>query len=154
MTEIQKIEIKKLTLLERNPRKISKEQFEKLCNSLRDDPGFFDARPCLVSPENDQLVVYAGNQRVRAAKKLKWKTVPCIVEEVTEEIKKQRIIKDNKQYGEFDWDIMSADFEVELLLDAGFTLPELHLDNAEEVQEEKEDPRKKAAICPNCGVEL
>lgn len=154
MQIIQLIPIKKLTLLERNPRTISKEQFAKLCQSLEDDPHFFHNRPCLVNDVNGVLNVYAGNQRVRAAQKLNWKEVPCIVDrDLSEEVIKQRIIKDNKQYGEFDFDILANEYEVDLLLNAGFLEQELLFPGVQEVlneepedEEEVEVDEKKEAI--------
>src|SRR5436190_19736655 len=107
MIEIKNNPIKSLKLLERNPRKITKNAMDKLCKSLSDDPSFFTNRPCLVHEKDGVLEVYAGNQRVRAATKLKWKEVPCIVESgLSDEVIKSRVIKDNKTYGEFDYDIL------------------------------------------------
>lgn len=124
-----RIKISDLTLLEKNPRKITAESMEKLVKSLKDDPEFFDRRPCLVNDVNGILTVYAGNQRIRAAKKLKWKDVPCIVDkDLPEEMMKDRIVKDNKTYGEFDFEMLANEFDIEKLLDAGFTPEELHID--------------------------
>lgn len=120
------IPIKQLTLLENNPRRINNDQMEKLRTSLQEDPSFFDARPCLVNRVHKVLTVYAGNQRVRAAKKLGWKEVPCIIDDdLDEQLMKSRIIKDNKTYGEFDWDILANEWDMEMLLTAGFTEEEL-----------------------------
>lgn len=129
MPEIRKIAISKLSLLEKNPRKINGDQMQKLVESLQADPDFFNNRPCLVNEKDGKLTVYAGNQRIRAAKKLKWKEVPCIVEQnLDEELMKDRIIKDNKTYGEFDYDILANEFDLDKLIAAGFTHEELQLD--------------------------
>src|SRR6185312_6189048 len=83
-------------------------------------------RPCLVSKRDGILTVYAGNQRVRAAKKLKLKEIPCIVEEfLTDEMIKERTIKDNKTYGEFDFDILANNYDIEMLVGCGFAAEEL-----------------------------
>lgn len=135
MRELSHIKISELTLLENNPRKIDKAQFKKLCDSLEKDPGFFLNRPCLVNVKDDKRIVYAGNQRVLAAKKLGWKEIPCIVEiNLPEDLIKERIIKDNKHYGEFDMDILANEWDVGLLLDAGFTNAELSFDPIEEIE--------------------
>lgn len=164
MTTIEYIKIKDLSLLENNPRKITSEQLNKLCSSLEADKDFFNLRPCLVnqtwkttvtgntSRDTAIYTVYAGNQRVRAAKKLKWKEVPCIVEENLDEILMQsRIIKDNKTFGEFDWDLLGNDFEFPDLLDWGFTPQELvgHTLEAEALEEtsEKKDEKVKCELC-------
>jgi len=129
MTEIKNVDIKSLKLLDRNPRKITKEAMDKLIASIQKDPEFLHNRPVLVNDKDGVLQVYAGNQRVQAAKKMKWKSIPCIVDkDLPEEVVKDRVIKDNKTYGEFDYDILAADYEVEHLLDAGFTPQELEYD--------------------------
>lgn len=174
MTMIEYIPISKLTLLKNNPRTITKDQFAKLCKSLSDDPDFFSKRPCLVNktceyptlpPETtidiniherkDTYTVYAGNQRVRAAKKLGYKEVPCIIDvDLDQEIIKSRIAKDNLNYGTWDYDILGNEFEIDMLLDAGFTQNMLDgafdpiVDVEGEIPEKKE---KKQKECPSCG---
>ena len=106
--------IKNLNLLSYNPRTITTEAMDKLCKSLREDPDFLRNRPVLVNRVDGVLNVYAGTQRVRAAKKLKWKEVPCIVEEnLSDDLIKVRMNKDNLHSGEFDWDILGNEFELE-----------------------------------------
>lgn len=137
---ITEIAIKDLVLLERNPRKITKEQLDKLCKSIESDPQFLFQRPVLVHKVNDKLEVYAGNQRVRAAKKLKWKTIPCSIEEnLSPEIIKERIIKDNKTYGEFDFDMLANEWDTNLLLESGFTETEIPNFDIEDLGSTEED---------------
>lgn len=152
MKEIKKIAISKLTLLENNPRKISSEQMQLLVKSLEDDPDFFNSRPCLVNQKDGKLIVYAGNQRVRAAKKLKWKEVPCIVDEDLSEARmKDRVVKDNKTFGEFDFDILANEFDIDQLVNAGFSLEELHLEvpGGEDSSGEQGCSDDKCDLCGN-----
>lgn len=139
----QNVAIKSLKLLERNPRKITGDQMAKLERSLEKDPEFLWNRPCLVNKIGDDLIVYAGNQRVRAAKKLKWTEIPCIIDEnLSEEVIKDRIIKDNKQFGTFDFDILGDDYEVPELIEAGFLEEELlgkMGDDIDQIEPEEED---------------
>jgi ParB-like chromosome segregation protein Spo0J len=148
---IQNVPIDDLHLLERNPRTITEKQFKKLCKSLQTDPDFLQCRPILVNRVNDTLTIYAGNQRYRAAKYLNWTHVPCIIEDnLCPNIIKERIIKDNKSTGEFDFDILSSDYDVDELLDLGFTEFELGLDISSPHENiPKKDKKKKT--CPNCG---
>ena len=105
---IEMISIKKLTLPENNPRTISVHAMQKLCDSIESDPNFLYCRPVLAYETVDGLEVYAGSQRVRAAKSLGYKEVPCIVDQtVTEDQVKQRTIKDNHHYGIDDYDLLS-----------------------------------------------
>lgn len=151
--KIELLPISKLTLLEGNPRRISKQQMEKLCDSIEDDPEFLQRRPVLVNEHAGRLYVYAGNQRVRAAKKLKMKEVPCIVDhDLPEEILEKRIIKDNKTFGEFDFDILANEWDLDILILCGFTQEEILGSLDDEEGEEAEDKKiGKDKVCPHCG---
>ena len=171
MREYEQVDIKRLTLLENNPRKISKEQMNKLIVSLETDPDFLLARPILVNKTYKMipidgnirdlrteaiLTVYAGNQRVQAAKKLKWKSIPCIIEEnLKDEVMNRRVILDNKSFGEFDYDILANEFEIDMLLECGLELKDLGSFNdvVEQISPDSKakDDKKKSHECPSCG---
>lgn len=153
LIQITHIPISKLTLYENNPRKIDKQQFQKLCENIKRDPNFFTNRPCLVNHICDatKMIVYAGNQRVRAAKKLGWKEVPCIVEnDLDEELIKDRVILDNVHHGKYDDDILANVFDPIKLIELGFE--ESYFSGWEE--EDKPKGEKKKKCCPNCGHEF
>jgi DNA modification methylase len=137
---LKELPISKLILLEKNPRRISQQQMDKLQKSIQDDPNFLICRPVLVNKVDDKFLVYAGNQRVRAAKKLGWKKIQCNIDEnLTEEKVKQRVIKDNKTYGEFDFDILANEWDVDLLKDCGFIdseIPELNVEDLGYIEED------------------
>ena len=158
MRSINKLPIKKLTLLDDNPRTITRDEMQSLCKSIEEDPEFLELRPVLVNDDGENLIVYAGNQRVRAAKKLGMKQITCIVEENLDvSTMRQRLLKDNRSWGEYDWDILGNSWEVEELFDAGFTEKELHLDSfdiKDVISEDKDEPKKKEKLCPHCGKEL
>ena len=165
--EVQLIKISNLKLLENNPRTITKEQMQKLCKSIQDDPNFLICRPVLVNSKSvltgRELIVYAGNQRVRAAKKIKMKEIPCIIEtDLCDEIMKKRTILDNKTFGNFDFDMLLNEFDNDMLLDCGFTMPELtgedisvsgeDLQDDEEELESPKDPKTKPGDLYELGV--
>lgn len=107
----QYIAISKLEKSEYNPRQITPKQFESLKKSLAADPAFFDMRPCLVNRRTDKkLVIYAGNMRYDAAKALSWSAVPCVVVEIPIELEKERALKDNNAYGEYQEDQLGKIF--------------------------------------------
>ena len=127
MTE--NISISSLTLLDKNPRKISRDQMEKLKESLKEDPEFLEDRPVLVNNIDGKHIVFAGNQRVRAAKALGWKEIPCKVRKnLSEKTMRSRTIKDNKSVGSWDYDILANEYEIDNLIDWGFTPEELSID--------------------------
>ena|ERR1043165_3883955 len=153
--KIELIPIKKLTLFEKNPRRITKDQMEKLCRSIQNDPEFLKCRPILVNcvtvgfPSKQILHVYAGNQRVRAAKKLGMKEIPCIVDyELDEETVIKRVVQDNAHHGEWDWDMLANEYDLDLLLECGFTTEGL-LGSMQDIEE-----KVMCNTCPNCGGNL
>lgn len=157
---IQYIPLSKLKFYDKNPRKINKVQFEKLCNNIQADQDFFAMRPCLVTVIDGKQVIYAGNQRARAAKKLGIKEVPCIVaENVPEHTMKKRIVLDNLHHGEFDYEMLAADYDIPDLIELGMTekdmgiISEIEADKAEDEFGREEKP-EQCKMCPKCGYEL
>ncbi len=137
---IKEIEIKKLKLLDKNPRTITKQALEKLVDSIKNDPDFLKQRPVLVNLKEGTHYIYAGNQRVKAAKKLKWLKIPCAVSEnLSEERMKERIIKDNQTYGEFDYGILNNDWSIDLLIAAGVDETKLSILPIDSTHSEEED---------------
>jgi len=119
-----KIKFKDLVFLEDNPRTIKKESLERLAKRIQDDPAFFEARPCLVNFTDGKYICYGGFQRGHAAAKiLKWKEVPCSVEnDVATDVMRRRAILDNTHDGEWDSDVLAnqwSDFSMEELGEMG-----------------------------------
>jgi ParB-like chromosome segregation protein Spo0J len=78
-----------LILPDWNPRKIREHDFERLVQSIKDDPELLKARPVIVSTRTGQNVVIAGNMRVRTCQHLGYTTVPCVLVNLTEEQEKR-----------------------------------------------------------------
>lgn len=106
--------------LPNNPRTISKEDFDRLKDSIIDNPEYFEGRPLILSNRTGELVVLAGNQRLRAAKAVGLKEVPTIVlPNLTEEKEKEIIIRDNVSNGRWDMELLANDFDLQDLADWG-----------------------------------
>ena len=104
---LQYRKIKDLKLLESNPRKISSDQMDKLVKSITDNPDYFEARPIILSDRTGELVIIAGNQRYKAAKKIGMKEVPTfLLSGLSEEREREIVIRDNVSNGEWDNDIL------------------------------------------------
>ena len=103
-----------------NPRLIKNDKFEKLVQSLKDFPEMAKVRPIVV---NQDFVVLGGNMRLKAMKEAGWKEVPIQVVDWTEQQQKEFIIKDNVGFGEWEWDILANEWEVENLNDWGLDVP-------------------------------
>lgn len=105
--KIQKISKCKLSLLKPNPdnpRVIRDSNFKKLVDSLRDFPEMLELREVIV---DEDYYILGGNQRYLALKELRVKEVPVLqVSGLSDERKKEFVIKDNVNYGVWDWDIL------------------------------------------------
>lgn len=143
-----------LKKLEGNPRIIRDKQFKTLCDSIRDNPKYFEARPIILSDRTGSLVIIAGNQRYEAAKSLKLKEIPTfLIEGLTEGKEKEIIIRDNISNGEFDWDILANSWSDLPLADWGVPLPEdwlnpLPYENKGIDEADMADTKNE---CPKCG---
>lgn len=88
-----------------NPRKITEEDLQGLMDSIQEDPDYFNARPVIISDRTGELIIIAGNQRFKAARKLDRKTVPYyLMQGLTEEDERRILLKDNGQFGKWDWE--------------------------------------------------
>jgi len=88
----------------RNPRKITKEKFEDLCESIRKSPEMKVLDEIRVYPLNGRYVVISGNHRYKAYKKLGWENVLCKVlpEDTPKEKLREYVMKENMHYAEND----------------------------------------------------
>lgn len=68
-----------LTPWKENPRYIEEEDLDRLVESIKNLPHYFEARPVLLSDRCGKLLVIGGNQRMKAAKKLGLTEVPTIL---------------------------------------------------------------------------
>ncbi len=126
MIKTEYIALSKLKKLDRNPRQIRDEQFRTLCKSIADNPDYFEARPIICSDRTGELVIIAGNQRYEAAKANKLKQAPVVIlPGLTEAKEKEITIRDNVSNGEWDFEILANEFEIEELTDWGVSLPYL-----------------------------
>lgn len=96
-----------------NPRKISRDRFNALCESIKASPDMKVLNELKVYPYDGKYVVLGGNHRLQVYKRLQWKTVLCKVldESTPKERLREIVIKENMQYAENDekllagWDI-------------------------------------------------
>lgn len=112
------IDINLLKNSEINPRKIDDKQFKILCESLQKNPDYFEARPILA---NKDMVVFAGNMRLRAARHIGMTKVPAVIMDISEERQKEIMIRDNRQNGVWDNDMLANHFDISQLKEYGFS---------------------------------
>lgn len=118
----------------KNPRIIKDGKFQKLVKSIQEFPDMLNKRPLIVFTDVDgKYCVLGGNMRLKALNELKFKEIPVIIaDEWTEEQKNEFLIKDNVGFGEWDWDSLANEWEVEKLDDWGLDVPKI--ENYEEIE--------------------
>jgi len=120
-----------------NPRVIKDDKFEKLVRSIKEFPKMLEIRPIVV---NDDMIVLGGNMRLKACKEAGLKEVPIIkASDLTEEEQKQFIIKDNVSGGEWDWEMLQNDWNLEELDEWGLDVPDFTPDQVLEAEEDDFD---------------
>ena len=113
-------ELKDLQLLENNPRKITEQSMARLIESIQNNMEFFEARPIILSDRTGSLVIIAGNQRYKAAKRIGLKKVPTVLlSGLSEEKEREIVIRDNVSNGEWDIEMLKQEWSSEPLSDWG-----------------------------------
>lgn len=116
--KISYVSITKLKFADYNPRQLSKKEFSDIRNSLEE---FGFAVPILVNqhPKRNNVII-GGHQRVRVAKDLGYKTIPCVFQSLTLKKERELNIRLNRNSGSWDWDALANNFEPTELEDWGF----------------------------------
>ena len=103
-----------------NPRIIKDDKFKKLVKSIQDFPQMLELRPIVIDENN---IVLGGNMRLKACIEAGLKDVPVKqAKELTEEQKKEFIVKDNVGFGEWDWSDLANNWETEELEEWGLDI--------------------------------
>lgn len=125
-TTSNRIDLSTLTLNETNPRLLTEGAFEKLKNSITTFERMMSIRPIVVDENN---VILGGNQRFRALLALGYNDVPAEwvirVDDLTEDQKKEFVIKDNVPLGQWDFDMLANEWNIEDLESWGVDLPKI-----------------------------
>ncbi len=129
-TEIRKI--KDLKEHEKNPRKITKDQLEKLKQSLEN---FNYVETIVVNLDN---TILAGHMRIRALKALGRGKEEIEVRvpnrQLTPKEAEEYLIRSNKNTGEWDWERLANEWETADLFNWGFTEDELQIEDIERIE--------------------
>lgn len=133
-TEI--VSIKKVHLSPTNPRVIKDHKFRKLVKSIKEFPEMLQMRPIVV---DEEMVVLGGNMRLRACLEAGLTEVPIIkASNFTEQQKKEFVIKDNSSFGEWDWDLLANEWDIQDLDQWGLELPAAYFDDDKEPEFDKD----------------
>jgi site-specific DNA-methyltransferase (adenine-specific) len=132
--EVVKINLVKLN--PNNPRIIKDDKFKKLVQSIKDFPEMLNIRPIVV---NQDMIILGGNMRYKACREAGLKEVPIIVTDLSEEKQREFLIKDNTSGGEWDWEVLANEWDVDELEKWGLDLPELEIPTILEIEPEEDD---------------
>ena len=148
----QQVKISKVKGNPSNPRIIKNDKFKKLVKSIQEFPEMLKLRPIVV---DEDMVVLGGNMRLKASKAAGLKDVWIeVAEGLTEEKKKEFIVKDNVGFGEWEWDLLANEWDSVQLAEWGLDVweneddkqPEAGLIEDDKIPEVKESKVKRGDI--------
>lgn len=107
-----------------NPRKWTQREVERIAASLQETPELLEARPLVVVPNGSKYVVLGGNLRLAGIKHNQGTTAPCAVmpDDTSAAKLKEIVIKDNSSFGEWDFDLLTTEWDDMPLDDWGVKL--------------------------------
>ena len=113
-----------------NPRRISEKDMARLVKSLHDFPDMMGIREIVV---DETMTVLGGNMRLLALRKSGANEATVkIVSGLTPEQKREFVVKDNANFGEWDFDLLANEWGDLPLDDWGLDLPEEWLKDPED----------------------
>jgi ParB-like chromosome segregation protein Spo0J len=148
------VKISEVKVNPNNPRLIKDDKFKKLVQSVKDFPEMLNIRPIVV---NKDMIILGGNMRYKACKEAGLKEVPIIITDLTKEQQKEFLIKDNVSGGEWDWDILANEWNIDNLKDWGLDAPiyfndeDIDFDNINSNEDRNVDKQSKVVTCPKCS---
>lgn len=146
--EIVMVPIENLKEAEYNPRLATEKDFTDLKASI-ERFGLVD--PIIANRARDRMnVVIGGHFRLKVAKDLGFETVPVLYVDIPDiEKEKELCLRLNRNHGEFDFDLLANNFDLEVLKDIGFNENELV------GFEDKENKTQGYVVdCPHCNKKL
>jgi len=134
--KIEKRLLKDLKPAEYNPRQSTQKQETKLKESLEK---FGVVEPIIVNENQDRKnIIVGGHFRVRELKKLGYKEVDCVLVNLSIQDEKELNIRLNANTGEWDFDILANQFEIEDINEWGLEVPDMNI-TTEELQAKEDD---------------
>ena len=115
-----------------NPRVIKDNKFKLLVKSIQEFPEMLELRPIVIDENN---IVLGGNMRLKACIEAGLIDVPVKVATLSEQQKNEFIIKDNVGFGEWDWDDLANNWNVEELNEWGLDIPNFDIAEEQELKD-------------------
>jgi site-specific DNA-methyltransferase (adenine-specific) len=144
--ETTRVRIADLHEYDKNPRKMLKKDFDKLVRSIKED-GY---RNRIVIDLNNRIL--GGHSRKRALLAAGYKEADEIevlrsTRSLTEKEFERINIRDNIQFGEYDFDMLANNFNTEELMDWGLEIPQIDYGFPNPVKEEVDENKLKCELC-------
>ena len=145
--QITKLKIETIKENPENPRLIDDKSFQQLKKSIQQFPEMLELRPLVI---DESGFVIGGNMRLKALKELGWLEVPTItINSLDDEKKKEFIIKDNLSYGEWNWNLINLEWDMDTLSDWGLDVirfNDIDVDEFFEPSDDDDGSNKKTKI--------
>lgn len=125
------MDISVLKINHSNPRIIKDDKFKKLVQSIKDFPEMLEKRPIVV---NKEMIVLGGNMRLKACIEAGLKDVPVLIADWSEEKQREFIIKDNVSGGDWNWDDLTDNWDIEKLEEWGLDVPNFESSDIEPIE--------------------
>ncbi len=144
----ESIPLKELKEYEHNPRSMSTKDFHKLVKSLKED-GYHQR---IIVDTNNTII--GGHQRTKALYAAGY-TDESLIEvlkpsrHLTEAEFKRLNIRDNLSYGDFDFEILANNFDMDELIDWGMDI-NLFPNIEEPIVKDEEEKEVSLTTCPHC----
>ena len=117
---MERVDIRQIRPNPDNPRVIKDNKFQKLVKSITELPQMLELRPIVV---NRDMIVLGGNMRLKACEAAGLTEVPVVfADNLTPEQEREFIIKDNSSFGEWDWDLLANEWDVDQLQEWGMDI--------------------------------
>ena len=143
------VNVKLIKETPRNPRFITDQKFKKLIKSIKEFPEMLEIRPIVV---DETMTILGGNMRLKAIKAAGiFETWVYIQKGLTEEQKKEFIIKDNSGFGSWDWDILANEWDAKDLVDWGVDLPSFDMETDDDIDQNDDQDDDPKDVCELCG---
>lgn len=126
--KVKQVKLTEIKLNPDNPRRISDKDMDRLVKSLQEFPDMMKLREIVV---DETMTILGGNMRYLGLKKIGAKECTAkIVNGLTPEQKREFVVKDNSNFGTFDFDMLANGWDDLPLVEWGVDLPEDWLSGA------------------------
>ena len=147
-----KLPISKIKSNPNNPRLIKDDKFKKLVTSIQEFPEMLDAREIVINKDH---IILGGNMRFKAAKEAGLKELPVKIVDWSEDKQREFIAKDNANFGQWDWDLLGNEYDIDELSDWGIDAINKDFGDIDSFFEDNEgeggDKKHEQTTCPECG---